>query len=414
MSDAPIFSRRLLIGWIAGAVVIFAISLFLIGQKEEAGPDSVGASTYSRSAIGHAGIAEILQRLNIPVIKSTSNSLERLSSGGLLVIAEPRANLQSEESIRTLLKADRILLVLPKWFGFPSEQRPGWVSEVRERPIVEARWALSLVAPRAEVVREDAAVKWTANAIGPAPNLVSPSQLLRGTVLRPIIESDKGMLVGEIVDRKRRIWVLADPDVIANHGLAREGNATLAVALIQRLRGAGGSVVFDETIHGYTAPAANPFLLLFRFPFVVATIQGLIAIALLMWATLARFGAPQSMPPTLSAGRAGLLQNMAKLIEFTGHQQVMIRRYVEETVRHVARQLHAPRALAGGALIAWLQRVGGARSVTVDCAALMRRARELGGDAGRRDQASLVRLARDTHRWQGEMLDGRPRNPHHH
>ncbi len=99
-------------------------------------------------------------------------------------------------------------------------------------------------------------------------------------------------------------------------------------------------------------------MLLFRFPFVVATVQGLIAIALLLWATMARFGAPQSAPPPLSAGRAGLLQNMAKLIEFTGHQQVMIRRYVQETVRDVARQLHAPRALAGQALIAWLQRVG--------------------------------------------------------
>src|SRR5262249_19620004 len=154
--------------------------------------------------------------------------------------------------------------------------------------------------------------------------------------------------------------------------------AALAVNLIERLRGAGGNVVFDETIHGYTAPAANPFLLLFRFPFVVATLQGLIAIALLMWATLGRFGRPQSAPPPLSAGRAGLLQNMAKLIEFTGHQRVMIRRYVEETVRHVARQLHAPRALTGGALVTWLERVGGARGVTVDCAALMRRARELG------------------------------------
>ena len=145
----------------------------------------------------------------------------------------------------------------------------------------------------------------------------------------------------------------------------------------------------------------------------IATVQGLIAVGLLLWATLGRFGAPQSAPPPLSAGRAGLLQNMAKLIEFTGHQQVMIRRYVEETLRHVARQLHAPRALAGDALVAWLKRVGGARGVSVDCASLLQQARELGA-AGRRDQASLVRLARETHRWQGEMLDGRTRHPRDH
>ena len=60
MSDAPIFSRKLMLGWIAGAVVIFAASVYLMGSKEYVGPDNAGASTYSRSAIGHAGIAEVL------------------------------------------------------------------------------------------------------------------------------------------------------------------------------------------------------------------------------------------------------------------------------------------------------------------------------------------------------------------
>jgi hypothetical protein len=151
--------------------------------------------------------------------------------------------------------------------------------------------------------------------------------------------------------------------------------------------------------------------LMFRFPFIVATAQGLLAIALLLWATLGRFGAPQSAPPPLSAGREGLLQNMAKLIEFAGHQQVMIRRYVQETVRDVARQLHAPRGLSGDAMIAWLQRVGRARGVEADCGALMRQADQL-RQARLRDQSSLVRLAREIHRWKGEILDRRSRHPH--
>jgi Domain of unknown function (DUF4350) len=413
MSDTTIFSRKLLIGWIAAAVVIFAASLFLMGTKEHTGPDPTGASTFSRSAIGHAGIVEVLHRLDVPVVKSTSHSLDQLAGGGVLVLAEPRASAQSEEALRTLLKADTVLLVLPKWFGLPSQQHPGWLGQVRQRLILEAEWAVKLVDRRAEVVREDAPVTWTTNVFGLAPNVVKPLQLIRGTRLRPLLAGEGGMLVAELVERNRRTVILSDPDVIANHGLAREGNAALAVALINRLRGREGAVVFDETIHGYTAPAANPFLLLFRFPFVAATLQGLVAIGLLLWATLARFGAPQSLPPPLSAGRAGLLQNMAKLIEFTGHQHVMIRRYVEETVRHVARQLHAPRALTGEALLAWLQRVGGARGVTVDCMALLRRARSL-REGSRRDQAALVSIARDTHRWQGEMLDGRARYPRDH
>jgi hypothetical protein len=413
MSDAPIFSRKLMLGWIAGAVVIFAASVYLMGSKEYVGPDNAGASTYSRSAIGHAGIFEVLQRLDIPVIKSLSNSLDKLAGGGVLVLAEPRASLRQDEGINQLIKADRVLLVLPKWAGLPSDKHPGWVREVRERPTDDAKWVVGLVAPRMEVARWEGLVLWTTNELNLRPDVVKPTQLMRGTGLRPVIAGEQGMLVGELVERNRRVLVLSDPDVIANHGLAREGNAALAVALIERLRRADGTVVFDETIHGYTAAAENPFALLFRFPFVIATVQGLIGVALLLWATLARFGAPQSVPPPLSAGRAGLLQNMAKLIEFTGHQQVMVRRYVEETLRHVARQLHAPRALAGDALLAWLKRVGGARGVSVDCASLLQQARELGA-GGRRDQASLVRLARETHRWQGEMLDGRTRHPRDH
>ncbi len=413
MSDEPIFSRQLLIGWIAGAVVIFALSMFLLGTRGYTGRDSTGPSTFSRSAIGHAGIAELLQRLDIPVVKSSSDSLERVSSGGVLVIAEPNSGAQAEEAVRPLLRAPIILFVLPKWGGIPSEQHPGWLRLVGERPLTDAQNALNLVAPRATVVREDGSLIWTTNALNLAPNPHAPIQLVRGGGLQPVIASERGMLVGEFNERGRRIWVLSDPDVISNHGLARGGNAALTVALIKRLRTGGGSVVFDETIHGYTTVGSSPIMLLFRFPFVIATLQGLIAIALLLWATMARFGAPQSLPPPLSAGRAGLLQNMAKLIEFTGHQQVMIRRYVQETVRDVARQLHAPRALAGQALIAWLQRVGLARGVSVDCGALMQQAGEL-REGSRRDQSSLVRLARDAHRWRGDMLHGRSRDPRSH
>jgi hypothetical protein len=413
MNGEPIFSPRLLIGWIAGAVVIFALSMFLLGTRGYSGRDSTGPSSFSRSAIGHAGLAEILQRLDIPVVKSVSDSRDRVADGGVLVVAEPNTGTQAEEAVRALLNAPVILFVLPKWNGIPSEEHPGWLRVVGQRPLSDAQAALNLIAPGATVVRESGSFSFSTNTLNLAPNVRTPTQLVRGAGLQPIVSGERGMLVGELRSSNRRIWVLADPDVISNHGLARAGNAALAVAMIKRLRGTTGSVVFDETIHGYTTIGQSPFMLMFRFPFVVATVQGLIAVLLLLWATMARFGAAQSVPPPLSAGRAGLLQNMAKLIEFTGHQQVMIRRYVLETVRDVARQLHAPRALAGQPLIAWLQRVGLARGVSVDCGELVQQAGEL-REGSRRDQSTLVRLARDTHRWRGDMLHGRSRHPHDH
>jgi hypothetical protein len=414
MTAGPVFSPRLLAGWIAAATIVFAISLYFMGGGGDfRSPDSVGPSTFSRSAIGHAGLAEILQGLKISVIKSQYNSLEQVKAGSLLVIAEPRPSSQSEETIRTLLKADRILLVLPKWAGRASEHTPGWLGEARLRSPTDAQWALRLVAARAEVVRQDDDIKWTTNPFSVTPRPVGPIQLMRGAGLRAIVGGADGMLVGEIVERDRRILVLSDPDVIANHGLQREPNPAFAIEVINRLRGPNGAVVFDETVHGLVARPESPFALMFRFPFVIATAQAVIALMLLMWASLARFGAPLSMQPPLSAGRHGLLLNIAQLIEFTGHQPTMIQRYVIATIRDVAHQLHAPAGLVGESLLAWLQRVGGARRVDVDCAEVVRRAGEL-GDRRRRDLAPLVRIARDIHRWKREIIDGPARNPHDH
>lgn len=415
MSGEAIFSQRVLVGWAAAAVVIFVISLYFMGGGQIGDPASVGPSTFSRSAIGHAGIADVLKRMNIPVVKSRYDSVQQLSRGSVLVIAEPRRGGQSEQGMRTLLTADTILLVLPKWNGTPSEKKPEWLSRVGSRDISDAEWTLHLVEPRGTVVREDMQMTWTTNTIGLSPNVVAPTQLVRSDGLTPIIAGAEGMLVGELSTadrnaRNRRVWILSDPDVISNHGLARDGNAALAVALINRLRGPNGVVVFDETIHGFTSGPANPLLLMFRFPFVIASLQAAIAIGLLLWASMARFGAAQPTPAALSAGRQGLMQNVASLIEFTGHQQVVIRRYVQETIRDVARQLHAPAGLAGEPLLAWLQRVGSARGVNVDCDEIAQEASAL-SDSRRRDSTQLVRLARDIYRWKREIIDGPSGNP---
>ncbi len=222
--------------------------------------------------------------------------------------------------------------------------------------------------------------------------------------------------MGEISERNRQIWVLSDPDVIANHGLAREGNAALAVdADSSAARRRRQRRVRRDRARLRRQARASPFLLLFRFPFVVATVQGLIAVALLLWATLARFGAPQSAPPALRAGREGLLENMAKLIEFTGHQQVMM---VSATSRRPSATSRASCMRRAGfrarRCVAWLQRVGAARGADVDCGAVVRRRQRAVGTARRRDLTPLVRLARDIHRWKGEIVDGRSRHPRDH
>jgi hypothetical protein len=201
------------------------------------------------------------------------------------------------------------------------------------------------------------------------------------------------------------VWILADPDPMQNHGLADPDNAVFSVALINALRGADGNIVFDEVVHGLAEKARSPLRMLFEFPFVLATIQALLAVALLLWATMRRFGAPLAPPVELKSGKRSLIETTANLLDFGRHRPIIIQRYVHEIVHDVARQLHAPAGLSGPALIDWLRRTNRARDAQIDFGAVVRRTDELVA-AGRSASTQLAMLARDIFRWKREVTDG--------
>jgi hypothetical protein len=407
MTGPSIFSGRMLVGWIAAAVLTFAASIFFMGREDagKSASEAIGPSSFSRSAIGHAGFAETLHSLGLTVVKSQYDSRGKLSEGGLLVIAEPGGAPGAEGGIGDLLESKTVLLVLPKWLGTPSDKHAGWIGYAELVPQIAVDRVLNLAVARAEVARLEITASWSKNALGREPTLVSPVQVIHGGGLRPIVAEGDDVLVGELAERGRRLWILADPDAIENHGIGEGDNAAFAVALVNALRTGEGNVVFDETVHGYVTRPANPLRLMFQFPFVMVTLQGLMAIVLLLWATVGRFGAPETAPPALRSGKQGLVENAAKLLGFAGYHQRMFRRYVQATLRDVARHLHAPRDLSESALLDWLQRVGRARDAHIDCVALYR-ATEGIVESRRGGIAPLIPIARDIHKWKREILDG--------
>jgi hypothetical protein len=406
MNSAFLFAPRMLAAWLAAAVLLAAaaVGFGLFGSGRNIGSDAVGPSTFSRSAIGHAGIADVLQRVGVAVVKSRSESRGKLGPDGVLVVGEPNLGAQPQQ-LRLLLGANNVLLILPKRIGARSRAHPEWVERVTLVPEGGVTPVLGMAVPGAEVVRKDDAGSWSHNEIGVTPVIAAPVQLIKSPRLRPVVGSQDSMLVGEIRSNARRLWVLADPDVMENHGIDQAANAAFSVALINALRARNGNVVFDETIHGYVDQVGAPWLILFEFPFVLATLQGIVAVGLLLWATMGRFGAPIALPVALASGKYGLIQNTAKLFEFAGYQPIIVQRYVQAMVRDVARQLHGPGDMAQDAAVTWLDRIGAARGVDVTCAALLRRADEL---VRRREPGALAALARDTYRWKREIIDGRP------
>ena len=404
MSAGGLFSPRVLVIWVAVASLLFvAMILFMLFGSPERPTEP---SAFSSSAIGYAGIADTMHRLGAPVVKSRGGSLGKLDQHGVLIVAEPMHSI-SPQQLRSLLAANTVLLVLPKWTGQPSGKAPGWIDDASLVPEDNPRSIARIAAPGADIMRLDAVPDWTTNAIGPAPVITEKPQLIKSNRLRPVVGSSDGMLIGELNNNTHRLWILADPDVLQNHGLAK--NAAFDAALINTLRAGTGNVVFDETVHGFTDHAASPFQILFEWPFVLATAQGLVAIALLLWATMGRFGLPLTAPIALPSGKTRLIENTAKLFALARYQPVIVRRYVYAMIRDAGRALHAPAGLTDSALIAWLQRTGQARDVGVDCAAVLNAAGELGGGS-QGSYTSMAALARDIFRWKQEIVDGGPRD----
>src|ERR1700749_5071562 len=180
---ASFFSPRVLVVWVAVASLLFvAMILFMMFGSPER---PTGPSAFSRSAIGYAGVADMMHRLGPPVVKSRGGSLGKLDAQGVLIVAEPMRSI-SPQQLRSLLTANRVLLVLPKWTGRPSEKVPGWIDDAALVPEDNPRSIARIAAPGADIVRVDAAPAWTTNEIGRAPVITDKPQLIKSDRLRPV------------------------------------------------------------------------------------------------------------------------------------------------------------------------------------------------------------------------------------
>lgn len=399
------FSKPTLVVVIAVAAVslVVAAALTVLGDDLGSKEPSAGADSYSVSAIGHRGLVELLGKLDIPVLKSRSESGGKALQG-VLVIAEPTVSDEaSKERLRALVaSAPRVLIVLPKWYG-SAPRGAEWIDEANLLPESELDDVLIALGVDTRVVRRTAPVPahhWTAPELGIER---PPLRLQRAQLLTAA--DDGWTLAGDgvsaLVVRHERdegeLWILGDPDILNNHGLRHPANALFAITLLDDVRD-GGPVVLDEVIHGY---AQQPSLLrtLFRFPLVLATLQVLICALLAVWAAMVRFGPRRAAPPPLAPGKDFLIQNTAALLHYGGHHADALRRYLVQSVAAVRHALHAP-SLTPTAMTQWLENVRSVRGGTISLLDLERDV--LTAETTQRS----VELADRVYRWRMEMIDG--------
>jgi hypothetical protein len=405
MSAPTLFSPKVLLGWTATVAAAFALSIYLLafggGDTQR---NAVGPSAYSRSAIGYAGLAALLRQIGIPVIKARSGDVVS-TSGKLLILAEPPLVRAQELGRYAFGDADRLLVILPKWRGYRSASHSGWISEATLLPIAFPDQTIEKAGATGKTARVVRPERWTTDMLSITPQLELLVQVIQDSKLTPIVAAGNQVLVGEQVERNRRVWILSDPDVVSNHGLFTGRNAEFAIGLVNALRPAQGEVVFDESVHGYRAPSSNLLTLMLEFPFVIVTIQLLAASALLLWATMPRFGPPLPAPEMLAAGKQSLIRNAAVLLRYSRQPEIIIASYLRSTIRSVALELRSPPGLDWPGVIEWLARVGASRGVAVDLRRLVRRAQDL-VTSGPGNTRTPAEIAHDAHRWKREILHG--------
>jgi hypothetical protein len=404
-TGAPPFSRAAVIGLIGAGLLTFMLSfVFMIDGAADIVPDDrIGASTYSSAALGYKGLAELLQATGSRVVQARHDPAAALGDGGLLIIAEP-----DKLDWATLPKKRPVLVILPKWQGAPDPLRATWIgaAELRRPDLIER--LLAGVDETAKLVRPDGVKPggwedWTDGGF-PALPTIDHRQLLQSRRMTALVGAGDGILLGETRHGGVNLTWLADPDPFANHGLAQGDNAAFAVSVIRSLIRDDGPVVFDETIHGYEASPPSRLAALFRFPFVLATVQAVLVLGFAVWSGMARFGAPAPLEDVRPAGKQALLDSTAGLLHRAGYDGYAVRRYFAATLDDIQRRTHAPAALDEAGQLRRLKQIGDARGATVDPVALRRTVESVPSTA---TGATLLGIAAAIHRWRREIIDGR-------
>ncbi len=409
------------------AVGIFAFAGAALFSIFSGSTQNSGANSFSKSAIGHAAFVELLGAQNIPVIVSRNNSSAKSDARTLLIVAEPPPGKSNSDD--AIPMADRTLLILPKRRGIPDPRRPAWIAHAVLIPKEPVEKTMSAFFPDATLNRPDSEVAWKKTSLS-ALHVIRPGQLgndllwsrirshtapaidqpqfLKSEKITPIIASAEGILVGATKRDDRWLFVISDPDLLANHGIGKADNAALTLDLLSLFRPANGSIIIDETVHGFRS---NPNLWrqAFELPFLVSTILTVTAVLILLGAATGRFGAPLPPDRQRRESETGLIENAADLLQGAGHGTAIVRRYPAVALRAVAQRLHAPRGLSPLDLIAWVDRVGTARGVKTRYRPLQDEIENAASQQNANDNRVLHAVL-NLYQWKQEILNGPGRN----
>ena len=206
----------------------------------------------------------------------------------------------------------------------------------------------------------------------------------------------RGALVAQLGQQPH--YVVADPDLLNNHGLRSPETAAAALDLLGGLRPPErDDINFATSVRGPEAPAGrNLVRSMFEPPFLAMTI------ALIFTALLAglygafRFGPARRPERAIPLGKAALVENSAGLVRLAGREVRLGGGYADVIRDEAARAGAAPPHLQGEALEAYLDRFTRPGAPTF---------RQLAWDVrAAQNKGELIQAARALFRWKKDMI----------
>lgn len=348
-----------------------------------------GGHALSTSATGFSGLVRLAEATGRD--PQVTRDVHLLDAEDLTVLT-PEAGTTDLSPVLSQRSGKVTLIVLPKWQTEADPNRTGWV---RQRGLKGADDPEGVLAPADKL-------KVTRHRSGGRPLVTSPDlprtirfaapralQTITATTgLEPLITDQQGRVV--LAKLPNRPWyVLADPDLLSNMGMADAHQAASALALLDWLNSNDAtSIYFDVTLNGF-GRSPSPLKLAFEPPFLAMTLAVAITILLAAWQGAVRFGAPRRRERAIAFGKAALIDNAAALVRKAGRYAMLGNRYAEMTRERAATIFGVPAHLRDEALDAHLDALG-RRARFAD---LVQAARDA------RDRHSVLSAAQALHQW---------------
>jgi len=358
-AGAPqLFSLRLVAGLIAAGILAFAAFLVLAAYAGDLRSGRDGRPhALSVSAIGYKGLVDLVGYSGGTARYVRSD--DGLDDVNLLVVAiEPRIKRDDLAKLLERRENKATLLILPKWLVAPHETRTGWVRQTGLVPPMALREVLGKERPlgiRQAKVGPGPAFgrEWMSKFAARAP--ASP-QTASGAQFQPLLVAPgAGPLLVQASDNPH--YVLADPDLMNNHGLKDPRTARAALAILRRLNSEEDAVVsFDLTLNGF-GTQRNALQLAFEPPFLALTLALLVAAILGGLHGAFRFGPERREERAIAFGKAALVENSAGLVRLAAREHRQGGAYAELLAEEAARVSGAPASLRGAELDAYLDRL---------------------------------------------------------